>query len=69
MRRWLAFVGEVIVPAREDAPDIVGTAASEFFFDALLTTVTFGDETLADAAIRRAVDGRTRPQTPTEEDA
>lgn len=48
--QWLAFVGEVIVPESEDAPDIV--AASEFFFDALLTTVTFGQDTLADAAVR-----------------
>ena len=55
---WLAFVGEVIVPEVDDAADIV--AASEFFFDALLTTVSFGDESIADAAIRaRTADGRT----------
>lgn len=58
---WLAFVAEVIVPETEDATDIV--AASEFFFDALLTTVTFDGETLADAAARArddetAADGR-----------
>ncbi len=71
--QWLAFVGEIIVPEREDAADIV--AASEFFLDALLTTVAFGDETLADAAARaraadeRAADERAAQEHPAQERA
>ena len=58
---WLAFLAEIIVPDAADGGEIA--RAIEFFVDALMATVTFGDETVADAAARaraadRADDGR-----------
>ena len=59
---WLAFVAEIIVPASDDAADVV--AASEFFVDALLATVRFEGESIAEAAERAARRRRRRRVPP-----
>ncbi|WP_137845688.1 hypothetical protein [Microbacterium sp. 2FI] len=55
---WLAFLAEIIAPDADEAAAI--TDAGEYFVDALMATVTFGDETIADAAARAraALDGK-----------
>ncbi|MEU1971675.1 hypothetical protein ABZ477_08455 [Microbacterium sp. NPDC019599] len=58
---WLAFLAEIIVPDTDEADEIA--RASEFFVDALMATVAFGDETIGDAATRaRAADDREAAQ-------